>query len=168
MGFVPSSIRKSERQKTIRVPDAIARGVDEFNTGQYFECHETFEEVWQHEPGSLRDFYKGLIQVAAGFVHAGRANARGAVLKLTSGSDYLEGYRPAAMGINVNAAIAQAREAAAQIEALGPASLRRETSPFAPRWTFDDTALTSEAVRWRAWGFDARGAPMDMEITVFE
>jgi predicted metal-dependent hydrolase len=165
---VPSTTRKSERQKTIRVPDSLAQAVQEFNSGQFFECHETLEEIWQEEPGRLRDFYKGLIQVAAGFVHAQRANARGAVIKLSSGSDYLEPYRPAAMGIDVGSAIEQARDAASRIEALGAASLRRDSLPFNPRWSFDLAALPAEAVRWRAWGFNVQGNPEDMEITVFE
>jgi predicted metal-dependent hydrolase len=165
---VPSSIRKSERQKTIRVPDSLAQAVQEFNSGQFFECHETLEEIWQDEPGALRDFYKGLIQVAAGFVHAQRANAWGAVTKLTSGSGYLEPYRPSTMGIDVDAAIAQARDAAARVEALGAASLRREEFPFSPCWSFDRDALAAESVRWRAWGFNAQGDAEDMEITVFE
>ena len=165
---MPSSIRKSERQKTIRVPESIALAVQQFNSGLFFECHETFEEVWQYEPGQLRDFYKGLIQIAAGFVHVQRGNAWGAITKLRSGSSYLEPYRPSAMGVDVDQAIAQARKAADKVDEAGDAALRRGDFNYEPRWSFDPDGISCEAVRWKAWCFDAQGRDQPMEITVFE
>jgi predicted metal-dependent hydrolase len=42
-----------------------------FNRQRYFEAHEVLEAIWlplRHGPDGL--FYKGLIQMAGGFVHA--------------------------------------------------------------------------------------------------
>ena len=46
-------------------------------------------------------FYKGIIQVAAGCLHYGRRNRRGAVNKWTSGARYLRPYLPAHKGVNL-------------------------------------------------------------------
>ena len=46
-------------------------------------------------------FYKGLIQVAAGCLHYGRRNRRGAVNKWRSGADYLRPYLPRHRGVEL-------------------------------------------------------------------
>jgi predicted metal-dependent hydrolase len=46
-------------------------------------------------------FYKGLIQVAAGCLHYGRLNRRGALNKWRSGADYLRPYLPAHQGVRL-------------------------------------------------------------------
>lgn len=53
-------------------------GIDEFNAGRFFECHDTFEELWMAEHGERRRFLQGLIQAAVGIFHASRNNVRGA------------------------------------------------------------------------------------------
>ncbi len=42
-----------------------------FNSGSYYEAHDVLEELWLDEGKSSLNhhFYKGLIQVAGGFVH---------------------------------------------------------------------------------------------------
>ena len=45
--------------------------------------------------GADGGFYMGLIQVAAGCLHYGRHNRRGAINKWRSGADYLRPYLPA-------------------------------------------------------------------------
>ena len=79
--------------KTVTVPGNLEQACREFNSRLYFECHETLEEIWQEEQGEVRDLYKGLIQVAAGFVHITRNNHFGAKRLLTTALGYLEPYR---------------------------------------------------------------------------
>ncbi len=57
---------------------AFARGLAQFNHRQFFECHDTLEEVWSGMRGAPRDFFQGLIQVAVGFYHLGNDNPAGA------------------------------------------------------------------------------------------
>ena len=40
------------------------RGVDEFNRGFYFECHDTLEDLWSGLRGPVRDFFQGLSALA--------------------------------------------------------------------------------------------------------
>jgi len=58
-------------------------GIEEFNGSHYFECHDTFEELWTDERGERRLFLQGLIQAAVGIFHATRSNAAGAESQLT-------------------------------------------------------------------------------------
>lgn len=48
----------------------IARGVELFDAGEWFACHEAFEEVWRSTDPAPRDLWQGLIQVAVGLHHA--------------------------------------------------------------------------------------------------
>jgi predicted metal-dependent hydrolase len=76
------------------------RGVELFNSGQYWEAHEVWEAEWTPDrKGPESGFYKGLIQVAAGCLHYTRLNRRGAVNKWRSGARYLRPYLPAHRGV---------------------------------------------------------------------
>jgi hypothetical protein len=82
--------------------DGLERGVDLFNHGLYWEAHEAWEDAWTPDRhGPDRGFYKGLIQVAAGCLHYGRRNRRGAVNKWRSGADYLRPYLPSHRGVEL-------------------------------------------------------------------
>ncbi len=59
--------------------EAFRRGVEEYNRGLFFECHDTLEEVWSGIRGPARDFFQGLIQVAVAFHHVSNGNAAGAL-----------------------------------------------------------------------------------------
>ena len=58
--------------------DWFERGLDLFNRGQFFECHEAWEEVWKRSDGDEKLFYQGLIQAAVAILHAQRGNLQGA------------------------------------------------------------------------------------------
>ena len=49
-----------------RYDPRLLKGIEEFNQGLYFQCHETLEEVWLEEQGEDRLFYQGIIQIAFG------------------------------------------------------------------------------------------------------
>ena len=56
----------------------IRKGVEEFNSGRFFECHDTLEDVWRGIRGHARNFFQGLIQVSVGFYHLDNGNLVGA------------------------------------------------------------------------------------------
>ncbi|HSM37901.1 MAG TPA: DUF309 domain-containing protein [Candidatus Limnocylindrales bacterium] len=82
--------------------ELFRRGVSLFNGVRYWHAHEAWEELWRAAPDDERDFYQGLIQVAAGLLHLQRRNARGARNKLAEGLDRLRPYAPTHKGIFVN------------------------------------------------------------------
>jgi predicted metal-dependent hydrolase len=49
-----------------------------FNNGQFFECHEAWEEIWKRSDGDEKLFYQGIIQAAVAILHAQRGNPDGA------------------------------------------------------------------------------------------
>jgi predicted metal-dependent hydrolase len=57
---------------------ALARGVELFDAGAYWDCHEALEDAWSASDGVPRHFLGGLILLAAA-LHQARAlaSARG-------------------------------------------------------------------------------------------
>jgi predicted metal-dependent hydrolase len=70
----------------------IQKGVAEFNSGKFFECHDTLEEIWQGTRGPARDFFQGLIQISVGFYHLRNGNLRGGQSQLEKGLKALQRY----------------------------------------------------------------------------
>ena len=82
-------------------PPALRLAVTEFNEGQYWQCHETLEEIWMSEEYPLRLFYHGLIKAAVGLLHLERNNLSGARLKLKDAERTLAPFIPGMMGLDV-------------------------------------------------------------------
>jgi predicted metal-dependent hydrolase len=104
-------------------PEGLLRGITQFNRREYFEAHETLEELWNAEPDVCRVLYKGILQVGVGCYHMLRGNRRGALLKLNSGANYLEPFAPTCMSVDVGRLISDARHLVTAIEAVGPDKL---------------------------------------------
>jgi hypothetical protein len=66
------------------------KGLDAFNSCQFYEAHEHWEEVWLETPHPDKMFLQGLIQVAAAFHHYSRANLQGTRNLLRAGLLKLE------------------------------------------------------------------------------
>jgi uncharacterized protein len=81
--------------------DALALAVSQFNSGHFFECHDTLEEIWQGKRGSVRDLLQGLIHVAVGFYHLGNSNLHGGESQLKKGLAKLETQGPEALGLDL-------------------------------------------------------------------
>ena len=54
-------------------------GLALFNSGDFFACHEVWEELWLRSSGEEKLFYQGLIQAAVAILHAERGNLSGAL-----------------------------------------------------------------------------------------
>ena len=83
-------------------PWALKKAIDEFNSGSYWQCHETLEKLWLNEEYPLRLFYHGLIKAAVGLLHAERRNRLGASSKLQDVVETLKPFLPRFMGINTD------------------------------------------------------------------
>jgi uncharacterized protein len=153
-------------EKRITIPGNLVQACEEFNSGKYYECHETLEEIWQEEQGEVRDLYKGLIQVAAAFVHISRGGFKGANRLLSTAVGYLAPYRgTGAMGFDVEAICRASEHAHERVQRQGPGGVTLEPG-MAPVFAVDLRKLPEEAVRWRAWGFDREGNALEMTIHV--
>lgn len=85
----------------------MIRGAALFGGGLFFECHEYFETIWRAARARDRDLYQGIIQVAAAFYHYEKGNLHGAGIKLASGIDRLQAYRPASHGVELDGWLAK-------------------------------------------------------------
>ena len=92
------------------------RGVALFNGVRYWHAHEAWETLWRAAPDDDRDFYQGLIQVAAGLLHLQRRNMRGAKNKLSEGIERLRPYQPAPRGVFVQELIGEGMRMVADLE----------------------------------------------------
>jgi uncharacterized protein len=77
------------------------RGIDLFNEGQFFECHEAWEEIWKRSDGDAKLFYQGLIQAAVAILHAQRGNLEGARSLYEKASVKLDAIPPEHMGLAI-------------------------------------------------------------------
>ena len=82
-------------------------GIEHFNTCDFFEAHEVWEDLWKDTEDSSRLFYKGLIHVAVCLHHFGNGNIRGAKKLYGSSRGYLEPYGPKYMGLDVTKLLAE-------------------------------------------------------------
>ena len=83
------------------------QGIEHFNACDFFEAHEVWEEVWTEYRGPSRQFYQGLIQAAVALHHFGNGNIRGAKKVYQSSRKYLDAYRPAHLGLDLDAFLAR-------------------------------------------------------------
>jgi len=60
-----------------RIEQLFQQGIDLFNEGRFFECHEAWEQAWLRSSGQEKLFYQGMIQAAVAILHAQRGNLAG-------------------------------------------------------------------------------------------
>ena len=84
-----------------------ADGIRSFNDCDFFEAHETWEELWTEYRGPARRYFQGLIQAAVALHHFGNGNIRGARKVYVSSRSYLDDFRPAYMGLDLEAFLNQ-------------------------------------------------------------
>jgi hypothetical protein len=87
--------------------ELLRRGVALFNGLRYWHAHEAWETLWRAADEEDRDFYQGLIMVAAGLLHLQRRNARGARNKLSEGLAKLTKYEPTYRDLVLNELVAR-------------------------------------------------------------
>jgi predicted metal-dependent hydrolase len=113
--------------------DAFDRGVAEFNTGYYFECHDTLEDMWTGIRGPSRDFFQGLIQVSVAFYHLTGGNLPGAESMLRRALKRFEGYPDRYFDFDLGAHRAELR---AWLDRIASARTEDLTVADLPKWSF--------------------------------
>ena len=88
---------------------ALKKGIQEFNDGSYFECHETLEDVWLIEVGPDRPFYQGLLQLSVGCFHLLNRNYLGAESQWYRGYTKLKDFGDQHLGVNLKSLLKQIR-----------------------------------------------------------
>ena len=113
---------------------AFEKGVGEFNAGQFFECHDTLEEMWTGLRGPSRDFFQGLIQVSVAFYHLDNSNLAGAASMLRRALKRFEKYPDRYFGFDLGRHRA---ELAGWLERVTAGEIEALASVSPPRWQFE-------------------------------
>lgn len=111
----------------------LLQAVEEFNAGQFFEQHETFEILWRAEPNEIRFLYQGILHVGVGFYHLRNGNFHGAATKLGTGIAMLEHFQPSCMRVDVRRLVGEARVARDRLLQLGEERLNEFDSTLVPK-----------------------------------
>ena len=128
-----------------RVP-VLAQAIREFNEGLFFQSHETLEDVWMVSPWPVRNFFQGIIQVAAALVHLKRNEYPGTHLLLGEAILKLESFTPRYLGVDVEQLVADARRARDEVLALGEDRLHLFDRHLIPRIEFDEAEARAETL----------------------
>jgi predicted metal-dependent hydrolase len=94
----------------------LERGIALFNSGQFWEAHEAWEEIWKNHPEDGRFFIQGLIQLAAAYHQLGKRIYRGVVIHLKQAQERLKLFPPDFLGIDVPPILQVIDESLAAIE----------------------------------------------------
>jgi len=130
------------RQCTDSPPGQLLQAIREFNSREWFECHETVEDLWIGETGEIRDFYQGFLQVAVALHHWRNGNYGGAISLLKGGAGYLRRVSDACQWVDVAGLIDDADRMRAALEGLGKERMDELDAGFIPLVKTVTTART--------------------------
>jgi 8-oxo-dGTP pyrophosphatase MutT (NUDIX family) len=85
------------------VDDGLRLGLAQIERGEYFEAHESLEDVWRAAEPAEKDFFQGLVHVAVAWYQAGRGNRVGCERQLEKAVRRLTPYAPEHRGVGVEA-----------------------------------------------------------------
>ena len=118
------------------VPDLVLKGIEEFNKGEFYECHEYLEEAWMQEPRRVRFLYQGILQVGVGFYHQRNGNWRGATGLIRNGMVRLKEFEPVTLGIDVARLVRESERCLEDLEKLGRERVREFDRTKTPKIAF--------------------------------
>jgi hypothetical protein len=115
-------------------PPELTKAIHEFNTGEFFEQHETLELLWRATPGEIRHLYEGILQVGVGMHHLlANRNFHGAAVKLDHGIRLLEAFPEVCHGVDVARLRRDAAAAREHLLSLGKDRLGEFDRSLIPR-----------------------------------
>lgn len=101
------------------MPIEFWEGIEQFNSQDFYACHDTLEALWMEAGEPEKKFYQGILQIAVGFYHLGNQNWRGAVILLGEGINRLNYYQPIYGGIAVKELLGQSAKLLSALQEAG-------------------------------------------------
>ena len=77
------------------------QGIEMFNEGHFYKCHDYLEEAWVEDEVLGRDLYRGILQVGIAYFQIERGNYRGALKMLLRVRQWLEPLPAVCREVNV-------------------------------------------------------------------
>ncbi|MGD1907703.1 MAG: DUF309 domain-containing protein [Leptolyngbyaceae cyanobacterium] len=110
----------SDTEPVEAIPDTFWDGINQFNQGEFYACHDTLEAIWMVADAAEKPFYQGILQIAVGLYHLSNHNWRGAAILLGEGSRRLEPYEPSYHQLNLTTFLDDTADWLETIQKLGP------------------------------------------------
>ncbi|MEH2320382.1 DUF309 domain-containing protein [Nostoc sp.] len=101
------------------MPQEFWQGVEQFNSGQFYACHDTLEALWIEAGEPEKTFYQGILQIAVALYHLENRNWRGAVILLGEGSNRLRRYPSSYGGVDVDELLSQSAALLTTLQQIG-------------------------------------------------
>jgi len=89
-----------------------------FDAEEFYACHDVLEEIWNDTLDDSREFYQGMIHAAVSLFHFTEGNLGGARKMCLSTQKYLQPYRPAYAGLDLEGFLQQYRTCFAELQAI--------------------------------------------------
>jgi uncharacterized protein len=105
-------------------------GVEQFNRGEFYACHDTLEAIWMEASEPERKFYQGILQMAVACYHLGENNHRGAMILLGEGMNRLGAYSDDESRIALTQLLAQGQTLLRQLQTLSTAGGETNSSTW--------------------------------------
>ncbi|MBF2087760.1 MAG: DUF309 domain-containing protein [Synechococcales cyanobacterium K44_A2020_017] len=102
------------------IPADFWQGVDQFNQGDFYACHDTLEAIWMEAPHYQKGFYQGVLQLAVALYHLSNHNWRGSATLLGEGVHRLAAYPSDYAEIDVAQLMRQSAVLLRSLQELGP------------------------------------------------
>ncbi len=104
----------------MELPPEYLRGIELFNEGRYFECHEAWETVWLRAEGVEHEFLHSMIQIAVALLHRERGNRKGAVSVYERARRKLKSSPKLVMQLDTDAFLREVEAVFSSLEASRP------------------------------------------------
>jgi len=128
---------------------AFWEGIDQFNRGEFYACHDTLEAIWMTAPFTEKPFFQGILQLAVALYHLGNHNWRGAAILLGEGIRRLEPFEPSYHEVNVSDLLDCADLWLDALQKTGPNQVATLAGALSPRNTpGSDQAPTASLPQW--------------------
>lgn len=100
------------------LPPLAQQGMTQFNAGEFYKQHDSFEELWMETEGPVRDLYRAILQVGVAYFQIERGNYRGALKMLLRSVQWLSVLPDTCQGVDVAALREDSYRVRAALEAL--------------------------------------------------
>ena len=107
-------------------PNALVlQGLELFNQGRYYECHDALEAAWFADHRPCRDLYQGILQLAIALHHIEQDNYTGADKMFRRAINKFQRLPATCQGIDVATLLQASRRLHQTLLALDPESLEQ-------------------------------------------
>ena len=96
-----SGVQPVEDDDELLADPRLAQAIGLFNAGEWYACHDGFEELWHETQGPLRPVLQGILQIAVAHLHLERGNLRGATVLMGEGLGRLAPCGSEALGLDL-------------------------------------------------------------------